>query len=1039
MNMNQTTFAQRVLWGLVFAILFSGGWLMRVWTAYAALDVPQIVSYQGRLTDSNRITVDDASYSMYFALYTASSGGTCLWSAGNTDSNTATIDCIGETPDTAVSVTVTDGVFTVLLGDTTASQNAIPDDLFDDNATVYLGVTIGSDAEMTPRKRVTSVPFALQAGDADLLDDLDSDNNGCTSACVPVTDSNGNLAITGNPQSTAVSGGSLYINPASADADEVILGVALGGSARFTVDEDGDVRIGGGAANATISLYNSNNTAATITGTRYGGSYDAIQINGILDSPSGFAASGIVSVAASVNTDASVYIAPTTFSGNQGGNADDAGVFSNISSSATTTSGAYSFMGVKSRLEYNGTGTGTTVYGEDVRATLTTTTLGSAYGDYVQVSNEGSGTTTSGYGVYATAQNNSSTATLTNAYGIYGYANEVSGTITTGYGGYFRSVNAGTNFAVYTGEGRVQIEGDTTATTPDNATGDGDLFVKGNVETDDTLYLDYTSTDTTLGTEYGLDLSFQHTGVTTASGADRSVGLYMDLDRTGATGAATRVDAAAIQVQATSDTLAQLNNTFGIYIEASGGDNNHAIYAGAGYLHMDNDLTRDAPTFGSVGANGSAFFYNDVEIYDGSLCVGDGSTNDCSGISPTDGQIYSTSATVNAHDLAETFPSKQVLLAGELVAVSSSATTSSVGATSSSLGSSPRRNPITIQSTAIGDRITTSSVPGVGKRASEASDVIGVAMEAFSGDGQGSVMTFVQIHHWDGEATTSVTQKEPEPSVQPNAVLTVNNGAISNIARLSGMYWTIDELGVLTTRGSYDVQVDSYQNTQVTTHAVLGMEHYITMSGTTEMEDESIVVEFEDLDPEFNDIISTEVPIVVTATVSNGSGTAYITDKSSNGFTLHRTVGSGTSVDWIVIGLRRGLEPKDELVAPTDEVVAEEETATEEGVADVIDSEVSETVVEVEQTETAQPSELPIENEEVSAEGDAVTEEESAVPEEIVAQEVAEAAEVEAAPDVVETVTSESVETTITESTQSSVAPNEESAQSESADTSVQP
>ncbi|HCC22027.1 TPA: hypothetical protein DEP86_01335, partial [Candidatus Uhrbacteria bacterium] len=79
----------------------------------------------------------------------------------------------------------------------------------------------------------------------DLLDDLNTSNAGGTSAFVPITDSSGNLTLTGNPQGAGVTQGSLTVNPATADANEILFGVALGGVTRFSVDEDGDVVIAG--------------------------------------------------------------------------------------------------------------------------------------------------------------------------------------------------------------------------------------------------------------------------------------------------------------------------------------------------------------------------------------------------------------------------------------------------------------------------------------------------------------------------------------------------------------------------------------------------------------------------------------------------------------------------------------------------------------------------------------------------------------------------------------------------------------------------
>ncbi|MFA4954987.1 MAG: hypothetical protein WC641_06780, partial [Patescibacteria group bacterium] len=93
----------------------------------------------------------NATYSIKFSIYTTESGGTPIWTAKGTTA-----------VPTAMSITTTSGLFSVLLGDTaTQGQNALNIDWNQD--ALYLGVTVGADAEMTPRKRLSSVPFAFNA------------------------------------------------------------------------------------------------------------------------------------------------------------------------------------------------------------------------------------------------------------------------------------------------------------------------------------------------------------------------------------------------------------------------------------------------------------------------------------------------------------------------------------------------------------------------------------------------------------------------------------------------------------------------------------------------------------------------------------------------------------------------------------------------------------------------------------------------------------------------------------------------------------
>lgn len=112
------------------------------------------INYQGRLMDSGGSDVADGTYQMEFSLYDVASGGTPFWTATGTTA----------APE-KIPVTVNNGLFTVMLGDTSVSGGTqSPLEGIDwNNDTIYLGVTIGADAEMTPRKRLGAVPQAFNA------------------------------------------------------------------------------------------------------------------------------------------------------------------------------------------------------------------------------------------------------------------------------------------------------------------------------------------------------------------------------------------------------------------------------------------------------------------------------------------------------------------------------------------------------------------------------------------------------------------------------------------------------------------------------------------------------------------------------------------------------------------------------------------------------------------------------------------------------------------------------------------------------------
>ena len=108
-------------------------------------DIPQMISYQGYLTDDAGEPVDGVR-SIEFSIHSTASGASQVWS---------------ETQD----VTVTDGVFTVLLG----SVTPLPYAVFDSGER-YLAVRVDEGEELSPRQRLVSVGYCFNAYQADLLD-----------------------------------------------------------------------------------------------------------------------------------------------------------------------------------------------------------------------------------------------------------------------------------------------------------------------------------------------------------------------------------------------------------------------------------------------------------------------------------------------------------------------------------------------------------------------------------------------------------------------------------------------------------------------------------------------------------------------------------------------------------------------------------------------------------------------------------------------------------------------------------------------------
>lgn len=106
----------------------------------ASAKVPLTLTHQGRLFDAAG-KPQAGSVDVQFAIYAVASGGTALWSE-------------------VATVSLDDGYFASELG----SITPLPDSLLDTEG-LFLGITVGNDAEMSPRAEIRSVPYALRAGD----------------------------------------------------------------------------------------------------------------------------------------------------------------------------------------------------------------------------------------------------------------------------------------------------------------------------------------------------------------------------------------------------------------------------------------------------------------------------------------------------------------------------------------------------------------------------------------------------------------------------------------------------------------------------------------------------------------------------------------------------------------------------------------------------------------------------------------------------------------------------------------------------------
>lgn len=201
-----------------------------------AIAANSTLNFQGRLLSQGGASVSDGSYNMQFDLYSASSGGTSLWTEDRLVANSQ-------------GVAVRNGYFSVPLGE----FDVFPSNI-DWDQDLWLGMTVrgsgscawGSctptDNEMTPRFKLTAVPYAFRAG--------------------AITDASGN-AYTGDDLAQLAPGNVQAVNSALAalrfnqTGSGSLLQLQGNGSDVFVVDKTGATVLGSG-----ITVGNSSTTTA---------------------------------------------------------------------------------------------------------------------------------------------------------------------------------------------------------------------------------------------------------------------------------------------------------------------------------------------------------------------------------------------------------------------------------------------------------------------------------------------------------------------------------------------------------------------------------------------------------------------------------------------------------------------------------------------------------------------------------------------------------------------------------------------------------
>jgi hypothetical protein len=161
----------------VFGVLIFAGIISVTYSLAAPMltnaTTTDTINFQARLESKDGAIAPDGNYNIEFKLYSASTGGTALW----------TEDYLNSTSNPAV---VSNGYVTVNLGSSNPFPSNIP---WDQQLYLTMNVggtgpgvvptstsTVGWDGEMSPRLLLTAVPYAFQAQNATDLQETNGSN-----------------------------------------------------------------------------------------------------------------------------------------------------------------------------------------------------------------------------------------------------------------------------------------------------------------------------------------------------------------------------------------------------------------------------------------------------------------------------------------------------------------------------------------------------------------------------------------------------------------------------------------------------------------------------------------------------------------------------------------------------------------------------------------------------------------------------------------------------------------------------------------------
>ncbi|MFA4872037.1 MAG: hypothetical protein WC610_03215, partial [Patescibacteria group bacterium] len=221
-KMNRKKYSiSRMLWFIIllvvpFAII--AAWLAfgftTAQTSQAAAGINKQINYQGRIADSNGISLATGNYNFKFQIYDDPSGGNLLWTERWTATTTAGV------------VRVINGAFSAPLGTSTALST------IDFNSDLlYLKVSFDANSDgifeevFSPRKKLTSSPYAFNA---DMVDGIHATSTATANQLLAL-DSNLGLSLSNITTTNKLLVGTGSVNWAAPTSTLTVVG-----SAHFT-------------------------------------------------------------------------------------------------------------------------------------------------------------------------------------------------------------------------------------------------------------------------------------------------------------------------------------------------------------------------------------------------------------------------------------------------------------------------------------------------------------------------------------------------------------------------------------------------------------------------------------------------------------------------------------------------------------------------------------------------------------------------------------------------------------------------------------